>query len=68
MPTTIVNKKFGHVCAFCKYWHDPANQHIRPIKPNVDMWEYDKQAECMCLKTGMKKPGFSSCREFILKF
>mgnify|MGYP007065843000 CR=1 FL=1 len=34
-------------CAFCKYWYDPTNSAIRPLK-NRGVWEYDITIKCNC--------------------
>jgi len=47
--------KFCRLCAFCKYWYDPGNTHIRLKSVNNGMWEYDEKAESICT---VKNPPF----------
>lgn len=64
---THVNVKYTRICAFCKNWYDPANAAISPVSPSAGVWEYDRGASNMCLKTNLKKQSIASCSKFELK-
>ncbi len=32
MINTVLSNKHNSVCAFCRYWYDPANSYIKPQK------------------------------------
>lgn len=67
MPT--FNVKSGQkLCAFCKYWNDPANSAISPKLHAVGIWEYDKKAEAVCVKRGCKRSGYLvGCNDYECK-
>lgn len=65
--TAEVKKSAIKHCAFCKYWYDPANMHIRPKHPNVGLWEYDNSVEEVCTKKGMKRKSFGFCKDYECK-
>lgn len=44
----MVNIKNRKCCAFCKYWYDPANNHIQPVKPKSNLWKCDLDAKSIC--------------------
>ena len=50
-------------CAFCKYWYDPTNSAIRPLK-NRGAWEYDTTIKCKCRLMNVDKAAQTSCRKF----
>jgi hypothetical protein len=60
MATT--NVKIAKLCAFCKYWYDPTNQHIKPKNPMGGFWEFDMNAVCLCQKWSLKKRANASCK------
>ncbi|MGN1115963.1 MAG: hypothetical protein ACI4TH_05310 [Candidatus Ornithomonoglobus sp.] len=62
-----VNVKNIKVCAFCKYWYDPANSHIKPKAPNVNLWEYDNRAKAKCLTKNFDTPSFAACPRYECK-
>lgn len=55
------------VCAFCKYWYDQTNEHINPKRPKSNIWEYDPQAKCKCLKCGVDKYAYLTCPKYECK-
>ena len=55
------------VCAFCKFWYDPTNAHIAPKFPKSNIWEYDPNAKCKCLKCNSDKYAYLSCPKFECK-
>lgn len=67
--SAVANVKSNSIrhCAFCKYWNDPANQHIRPKFTNVGLWEFDEIAEEVCLKSNMKRKAFGFCKDYQCK-
>ena len=64
---TSANIKNIKRCAFCVNWYDPANSHIRPKKPNLNLWEFDTSAKCMCLKKGVERPSTQLCSDYNCK-
>ena len=63
------NIKVTKKCAFCKYWYDPTNAHIKPIAPGIGLWEYDTNAKCKCLKmTNTQRLAGLSCKQYECKF
>ena len=66
MRTAIVSK-YTMYCAFCRNWYDPANSYIRPLAPNINKWEYDPDAVCMCMVRNVKRRGCDRCSKFELK-
>lgn len=54
-------------CAFCKYWYDPVNAHIRPKFPSSGIWEWDENVESICQKTGWKRYSNMMCQDYICK-
>ena len=60
-------KRGNGVCAFCKYWHDPAGSAIRPKVPTVGIWEYDEKRENICQKKGFKKKALMTCKDYVCK-
>lgn len=55
------------VCAFCKNWYDPGNEHINPKQPKYNTWEYDHTAKCKCLVCGYDKFGYNTCPKYECK-
>lgn len=51
-------------CAFCKYWYDPANQHIQPQDPRHSLWKYDLNAKCKCMKRNVDMGAGQRCDKF----
>lgn len=60
----ITNIKNSKLCAFCKYWYDPTNQHIKVKSPLGGFWEFDQNASSMCLLWGLKKRANASCPKY----
>ncbi len=58
------NVKSTKVCAFCKYWWDPAFKCVEPKSPNIGIWEYTSNARNMCLKTGIEKNAGNFCGKY----
>lgn len=65
-PITL-NPSRRAVCAFCRYWYDVTNQHIKPKNAARNMWEYDPQAKCKCMKTNLDKYGYTTCPKYECK-
>lgn len=65
-PITLRSGKKA-VCAFCKYWYDPTNEHIAPKFPKSNIWEYDPSAICKCLKSNTNKRAILSCPKYECK-
>ena len=51
-------------CAFCKYWYDPINQHIKPQDAKYNLWKFDAAAKCQCLKCNLTKGAGMKCDKF----
>ena len=65
MSKIIINIQSARICAFCKYWWDPACKYIMP---NIGtQWFYESSAKCRCLKKNIDTTGFSTCQNFRLK-
>ena len=54
----------GKVCAFCKHWYDPSNSAIRPKNIRVQQWEYDHEAESVCMDCKFKRKTWQRCNKF----
>ena len=63
-PTNI---KFNKYCAFCKYWYDPTNQHIQPSDSLHNIWKYETDAKCMCLKKNYPMGAGFNCSKYECK-
>ena len=64
---TNINIKSGKKCAFCKYWYDPTNQYISPKAPNINVWEYEKNVKCKCLKKNLEMYSTNACSYYECK-
>ena len=62
-----LNVKLFKKCAFCKYWYDPCNTHIAPKTPSKNIWEYEVNTRCKCLKKNVQMAAFSSCSNYECK-
>lgn len=51
-------------CAFCKYWYDPTNQYIRPQDPKHNLWKFETNVKCLCLKCNLQKGAGMRCDKF----
>jgi len=67
MMQTFNVKSKSRLCAFCKYWHDPANTAITPQNVVGGFWQYDDQAWNVCKKNGFKKRSGMSCMQYECK-
>lgn len=67
MATLKLNGNKVKRCAFCKYWYDPTNQHIKPQDPKHGYWKFDPQAHCICTKKSMNMAGGLYCDKFECK-
>lgn len=56
-----------HKCAFCKHWYDPANSHIQPKSPRINLWLYDHQAKSYCDVKRIEMKGGQFCSEYECK-
>lgn len=65
MSKAAVNINETRICAFCKYWWDPACKYIMPYMR--DTWQYDTSAVCRCIKRSVDMPAHSSCGYFRCK-
>lgn len=52
-------------CAFCKYWNDRQDTHIRHKK--LDIWEYESKVREYCSQKRHDTVAFDSCSKFELK-
>lgn len=59
-----LNSASGKVCAFCKHWYDPANAAIRPKQVRVGHWEYDRDAENVCMDWKRNRHSWQHCKKF----
>ena len=62
--TNIKNSK---ICAFCKYWYDPANQHIVPRNVVNGFWQFEDTAWSVCQLYGTKRRSGMGCVKYIGK-
>lgn len=62
--TAYANNPSGKVCAFCKYWYDPANAAIRPKQIRSGRWEYDRDAESVCMNCKFNRHAWQHCNKF----
>lgn len=63
----LANAKSTKICALCSRWYDPTNSAIVPKQPQAGFWEYDHNATRKCMKTGLERPSWASCRDFSCK-
>ncbi len=61
-----INPQTSKLCAFCRYWNDPANCHIAPVK-NSSLWEYDANVKSVCIKQKYEIISNASCPNFECK-
>ncbi len=66
LKSLITNIKFSKKCAFCKYWYDPTNQVIKPIKGR-NIWEYENTEYRYCMQRMCDRRADSSCPSFECK-
>lgn len=65
LSKTVINITNTKLCAFCKYWWDPA---CKFITPNIGQhWYYESNIKCRCLKKSIDTPAYSTCEKFKLK-
>ena len=57
-----VNKNLRR--AFCKYWYDPTNQYIKPQDAKHNLWKFETNAKCLCLKCNLQKGAGMRCDKF----
>jgi len=64
-----IRAKTSRLCAFCQYWYDPGNTHIRPKEPAFGQWEYDEKAKSYCDKFSHKpaRQSGQSCNNWVCK-
>lgn len=55
------------MCAFCKYWYDPAGRHIAPENPRGGLWKYDERAYEICQQRGTKTRSGIGCSHYVCK-
>lgn len=63
----LINIKLEKRCAFCIYWYDPNNRYISPKSINTNLWTFDSQAICPCVKKGCNIASNSLCSEYKCK-
>lgn len=61
------NIKTSKLCAFCKYWYDPANLAIRPQNTKAGAWQYDDTTWNICQLHGTKRRSGMGCVKYIGK-
>lgn len=49
------------------HWYDPANTHIQPKSPRINLWTIDGDASSYCEIRRIDMKGRQSCSEFKLK-
>lgn len=65
MSKVVVNINGVRICAFCKYWWDPACKYIQPyLHPQ---WYYEKDVKCRCIKRNMDMFAYASCNYYRCK-
>lgn len=57
--------KFNKMCALCKYWDDPTQEHAEPSSPGH--WNVDPNAMEICLKDRFMKYGKQCCPNFSIR-
>ncbi|MBQ7516620.1 MAG: hypothetical protein IJS96_10085 [Schwartzia sp.] len=67
MMKTFNVKHPSRLCAFCRYWYDPANAAIRPKSVVGGFWEYDDTVWNICQRTGQKMRSGMSCKGYQCK-
>lgn len=50
-------------CAFCKFWYDPQNTAIEPMKTG-HLWKYDPDKKNKCRKKNLQTVAHQSCMKF----
>lgn len=65
MPTANIKNLSSHICAFCVYWNDRQDTHIK--HKYFDMWEYDNHASEYCSVKRINRPSFGRCNKFEMK-
>lgn len=60
-----VNLRAARICAFCKYWWDPASRYVMPR--NALWWTVDAAAKCRCMKKESETQAQASCGMFCYK-
>ncbi|MFA7056653.1 MAG: hypothetical protein WC155_03715 [Candidatus Cloacimonadales bacterium] len=64
---STANSKHTRICAFCRFWIDPANTAL--THKYGDIWEYESTIEKPCMKNGnLNKPAWAGCGKFEGKF
>lgn len=61
------NIKHSRICAFCKFWYDPANAAIAPRNPVGGFWDYNDQVWNVCTSYGSKRRAGAGCNRFECK-
>lgn len=67
MTQININGNAKKRCAFCKHWYDPTNSAIRPLNPNVGLWEYERDKDNFCAIAKAKRHAWVSCPKFEFK-
>lgn len=68
MYGTAKEKSIGiKKCAFCKYWYDPCNSTIEPLKNNSKYWKYIVGERKLCRKRNYEMSSHSYCSNFECK-
>ncbi|MCF0111736.1 MAG: hypothetical protein HUJ58_07535 [Erysipelotrichaceae bacterium] len=62
-----INIKSVHKCAFCKYWYDPTNSAITPRNARLNLWRFDENAKCMCMKKNFEMKAIATCPHYECK-
>ena len=61
------NIRSSKICAFCKYWYDPANTAIIPQNVKGGFWQYDDTIWNICQLYGTKRRSGMGCVKYIPK-
>ena len=54
-------------CAFCKFWYDPTNSAIKPVKNNPRCWRYTIGEKKLCRLKNYTVNSHSFCSHFECK-
>lgn len=61
-----IHRPTSRHCAFCKYWNDLQNTHIK--HKMFDIWYYDPNVREYCSKKRLDTKGIGCCQHYESKF
>lgn len=62
MSKSQANINTCKICAFCKYWWDPACKYIAPS--NGIHWVYESDVRCHCIQKHVETLATSTCAKY----